>query len=98
MPRIHPYGEPREEDSPIGEFFCWLFIIGLALPASYGWVLVNWGLISNAMLFSTCGGLGVIGGLKVAIGTALRIRREKKRRVAPEAKEDETAGQFGSGP
>ncbi len=77
MPRIHPYGEPREEESPIGEFFCWLFIIGLALPASYGWVLVNSGLITNTTLFTACGGLGVIVGLKAAIRTARNKRRAK---------------------
>lgn len=78
MPRIHPYGEPRTEDSPLTEFFCWLFMIGLALPLSYGWVLVNLGWISNTTLFEACGALGVVIGLKAAINTARHKRKKLK--------------------
>jgi hypothetical protein len=78
MGRIHPYGEPRTEDSPLFEFFCWLFIIGLAMPLSYGWVLVNWGLISNATLYASCGWLGVVVGFKSAINTARHKKKNLK--------------------
>lgn len=78
MGRIHPYGEPRTEDSAIGGFFLWLFLLGLALPMSYGWILVNMGWISNATLFMACSGLGVIVGLKEAIATARRNAKARK--------------------
>jgi len=70
MGRIYAYGEPRTEDSPMGAFFLWLFLLGFALPGAYGWILVKLGWISNATLFSVCGGLSVVVGLKEAIATA----------------------------
>lgn len=78
MGRIHPYGEPRTEDSAIGALFLWLFLLGLALPMSYGWVLVNIGWISNATLFSVCSGLGVGVGFKVAVATARKNAKARK--------------------
>lgn len=93
MGRIHPYGEPRMDDSPLGDFFCWLFILGLALPASYGWALVNWGLISNATLFTACGAFGVVVGLKAAIHTARQNKAKAQAAALAFTREDDKEGQ-----
>ena len=83
MPRIHPYGEPRVEDSPISEFFLWLLIIGLGFPMAYGWVFVSLGWISNALLFELSGALGVVTGLRVAFATARHKKEGTKKAVIP---------------
>ena len=75
MGRIHPYGEPKHEDSPSAEFFYWLFIVGLGFPLSYGWIFVSLNWLSNAELYGLSGGLGAILGRKALI----RIKEQKTR-------------------
>jgi len=75
MGRIHPYGEPKQEDSPSAEFFYWLFIVGLGFPLSYGWIFVSLNWLSNAELYGLSGGLGAIMGRKALI----RNKEQKSR-------------------
>jgi hypothetical protein len=83
MPQNKSYEDHNPRKSPITDFFIWLFIIGVAMPLSYGWVLVNAGWISNATLFAYCGALGVVIGLKAAINTVRRKREKAKKAVIP---------------
>lgn len=78
MGRIHPYGEPRVEDSPVAEFFCWLFVIGLGVPMSFGWVFVSLGWMSNTLLFELSGALGIVIGFKMAVDTAQHKENKKQ--------------------
>jgi len=66
------YGEPEPEESPVGEFFCWLFIIGLGFPMTYGWLLMPW--IDGITLLEISGGAGTLIGLRMAWSCARRKR------------------------
>ncbi len=83
MGRIHPYGEPKTEDSPITEFFAWLIMVGLGFPMAYGWIFVSWGWISNATLFELSAVLGIVAGLKAAITTARHTKKMKDAAFTP---------------
>lgn len=70
------YGEPEPEESPVGEFFCWLFVIGLGVPSTYGWPFVGLGWIDGITLIEICSGAGALIGLRMAWHSA---RRKKQR-------------------
>ncbi len=70
------YGEPEPDESPVREFFCWLFLIGLGFPYAYGWLFVSLGWIDGITLIEISSGAGALIGLRMAWHS---VRRKKQR-------------------
>ncbi len=72
------YGEPEPEESPAGEFFCWLFLIGLGFPINYGWIFVALGWMDGTTLIEISAVAGALIGSRMAWQCALRKKQRGK--------------------
>ena len=72
------YGEAKPDESPLCEFFFWLFFIGFMVPFAYGWPLVTLGWMDNLTLYASSTICGILMGLRMAWLSARRKKARKR--------------------